>query len=439
VRIANCSGFWGDRLSAAEEMIRGGPIDVLTGDYLAELTMALLHRTRHKSGGFVPTFLAQMERVLGECLDKKIRVVANAGGLEPRALAAELDALAGKLGVAPKVAWIDGDDLVPRLDELRAAGERFVHLDRGEALGAQPVVTANAYLGGWAIREALARGADLVVCGRVTDAALVVGPAAWRFGWRRDQFDQLAGAVAAGHVIECSAQATGGNYAFFDEVPSLRKVGFPLVEMETDGSFVVTKHAGTGGLVSVGTVTAQLLYEIESPRYANPDVIARFDTLRLEQIAPDRVRVSGARGEPPPATLKVAANLDGGWRNSMTVLIGGLELERKAALVEEVLFDALGGKSQFARVETQLQRIDDGSLAYLKIHVFSPDKSRVGRRFSSAVVAQALSSVPGFSSRTPPEDATPVLVYWPTTVAAEKIAARVHVGGEEILVPQGVS
>jgi hypothetical protein len=440
VRIANCSGFWGDRLSAAEEMVRGGPIDVLTGDYLAELTMALLHRGRAKSrGGFVPTFLKQMESVLGECMDKKIKVVSNAGGLDPGALAEELDALAKRLGLAPKIAFIDGDDLVPRLDELRAAGERFVHLDRKVELGARPVVTANAYLGGWAIREALERGADVVVCGRVTDAALVVGPSAWRFGWRRDDWDRLAGAVAAGHVIECSAQATGGNYSFFDEVPSLLKVGFPLVEMEADGSFVVTKHPGTGGLVSVGTVTAQLLYEIDSPRYANPDVVACFDSLRLEQIGADRVRVSGARGEPPPTTLKVSANLDGGWRNSMTVLLGGLDLERKAQLVEEALFDALGGRAQFDRVDTQLQRLDDGTLAYLKITVFSADKSRVGRRFSSMVVAQALSTIPGFSSRTPPDDASPSLVYWPTLVGADKIAARVHFGGETLEVPQLVA
>src|SRR5262245_18464895 len=232
--IANCSGFWGDRQSAAREVVRGGPIDVLTGDYLAELSMAILHhRRRQKRGGWVPTFLHQLSEVLGECLDRGIRVVSNAGGLDPGGLAREVERLGERIGRAPRVAWVEGDDLRPRLDELIADGEALAHLDRGAPLREvlPQVVTANAYLGGWSIREALARGADVVLCGRVTDAALCVGPAAWAFDWRRDDWDQLAGAVAAGHVLECSTQATGGNYAFLDELPSLRAIGFPLVEM----------------------------------------------------------------------------------------------------------------------------------------------------------------------------------------------------------------
>jgi hypothetical protein len=440
LRIGNCSGFWGDRFQAAEEMVRGGPIDVLTGDYLAELTMAILHKSRQKNprAGFVPTFLKQMERVLGECLSRGVKVVANAGGLNPRGLAEELEALAAKLGLEPRVAWVDGDDLTARLGELQAAGERFTHLDRGGALADSPrqVVTANAYLGGWGIREALARGADIVVTGRVTDAALVVGPAAWRFGWRRNDWDRLAGAVAAGHVIECSAQATGGNYAFYkEEVRELRRVGFPIVEMHEDGSFVVTKHPGTGGRVTVGTVTAQLLYEIEGPRYANPDVVARFDTLALAEEAEDRVRVSGARGEPAPATLKVCINHAGGWRNQMLLLLGGLDLEEKARLVGDLLFDALGGRERFDTVDEKLLRLDEEGMAYLRITVTSADRERVGRAFSDTVVAQALSSVPGYSSRTPPDDASPFLIYWPASIARRHVEERVHIGNETIVIP----
>ena len=269
-RIANCSGFYGDRLSAAREMVEGGPIDVLTGDYLAELTMAILYRSRVKRPelGYATTFLTQMEQVLGRCLEKKIRVVVNAGGLNPKGCAEALGKIAETLGLKPRIAYLTGDDVLDRLQAWQHQGLALAHLDKGMPLSAlkAPVLTANAYLGGWGIAEALARGADVVITGRVTDASLVVGPAAWRFGWGRDDWDRLASAVVAGHILECGAQCTGGNYAFFQEVPTYTKIGFPLAEMEADGSFVVTKHAGTGGLVSVGTVTAQLLYEIDAPR-----------------------------------------------------------------------------------------------------------------------------------------------------------------------------
>ncbi|MGD9648683.1 MAG: acyclic terpene utilization AtuA family protein, partial [Pirellulales bacterium] len=309
LRIANCSGFWGDRLSAAREMLEGGPIDVLTGDYLAELTMLILWKGRQKDAakGYATTFLKQMEQSLGLALERGVRIVANAGGLNPSGLADELRKLCDKLGLKARIAHLEGDDLLPRLDELQAAGHEFKHLDADKplaALGRAPL-TANAYLGGWGIAEALGQGADIVVCPRVTDAALIVGPAAWHFQWQRDDWDQLAGAVVVGHVLECGCQCTGGNYAFFQEVPRLEKPGFPLAEMHRDGSAIITKHPGTGGLVSVGTVTAQLLYEIDAPRYFNPDVVTRFDTIKLRQAGPDRVEISGVKGEPAPPTLTV--------------------------------------------------------------------------------------------------------------------------------------
>jgi hypothetical protein len=439
--IANMSGFYGDRLSAAAEVVRGGPIDVLTGDYLAELTMAILHKARLKDadGGYVTTFLRQMEEVLGECLARSIRVVANAGGLNPRGLARELERIAARLGVSPRIAVVEGDDLAPRLDDLARLGEDFAHLDRGEPLGEARgrVITANAYLGAWGIKEALDREADVVITGRVTDAALVVGPCASRFGWRRDDWDRLAGAVAAGHVLECGTQATGGNYAFFEEVPSLRRVGFPIAEVHPDGSFVITKHPGTGGLVSVGTVTAQLVYEIDSPRYASPDVTARFDSLILTQEGPDRVRVAGARGEPPPPTHKAALNLLGGYRNTVTLMLAGLDIQAKARLVEEELFEALGGRDRFASANVTLihrpepdPASNEDAIASLRITVTSPDRERVGKRFSAAVVEMVLASVPGITGTSPPGEASLFAIYWPTRVDSRHLRHRVTVGGE---------
>src|ERR1700722_11049720 len=274
LRIANCSGFFGDRLTAPRELLEGGPVDVLTGDYLAELTMLILWKSRQRDPtlGYARTFYRQMQDVLGTCVDRGVKVVANAGGLNPAGLAQRLRALAAELGISVNVAHVEGDDILDRLGVLQAGGDTLPHLDTGRPLaeaGSDPV-SANAYLGGFGIALALAGGADVVVTGRVTDASLVVGPAVWRFGWSRTDWDRLAGAVVVGHVIECGTQTTGGNYAFCAGVPGLEHPGFPIAEMAGDGSAVITKHPGTGGLVSVGTVTAQLLYEIGGPLYANP-------------------------------------------------------------------------------------------------------------------------------------------------------------------------
>ncbi len=311
LRIANCSGFYGDRLSAAREMVEGGPIDVLTGDWLAELTMLILWKgyQRDRSRGWAHTFLTQMEEVLGTCIDRGIKVVTNAGGLNPSGLADQVRALADRLGLAVSVAHVEGDDLLPRLAELEQDGHPLAHLDTGRPLAeaSGEVVSANAYLGAWPIVDALDGGADVVVCPRITDASLVVGPAAWHHGWGQTDWDRLAGAVVAGHVIECGPQATGGNYAFFTEVPGMEHPGFPIAEVAADGSSVITKHPGTGGEVSVGTVTAQLLYEIAGHDYPNTDVVARFDTITVDQEGPDRVRISGTAACPPPRMSRCAS------------------------------------------------------------------------------------------------------------------------------------
>jgi len=444
LRIGNCSGFYGDRLAAAREMVEGGPIDVLSGDWLAELTMLVLARNaaRDNGAGYARTFVTQMEQVMGQCLDRGIKVVSNAGGLAPRRCAEAVAEVAAKLGLDPVIAHVEGDNLVPRLAELRAAGADLANSDTGEPLGDRPVLTANAYLGGWGIAEALARGADIVITGRVTDAALALGPAAWHHGWRRDDWDALAGAVVAGHVIECGAQATGGNFAFFTEVPGLEHPGFPIAEVAADGSAVITKHPGHGGMVSVDTVTAQLLYEIGGPAYLNPDVTARFDSIRLAADGPDRVRVFGVRGDSPPATAKVALNYQGGWRSTVTLYLTGLDIEEKAALVERALWAGIpGGRDAFDEAEVTLLRTDKPdpasnaeAMARLRITVKHSDERAVGRAFSARVTELALASYPGMFGDGLISGARAYGVYWPTTVPAAAVSQQIFIGGERTVV-----
>jgi hypothetical protein len=413
-------------------MVEGGPIDVLTGDYLAELTMLILWKARQKDpdAGYARTFLAQLEQVLGTCLDRDIKIVSNAGGLNPAGLAAQVGKLAARLGLAPKIAWVEGDDLSGRLDSLLAAGHTLANTDTGRPLADAPAkpVTANAYLGGWGITAALRAGADIVVCPRVTDASLVTGPAAWWHGWARDDYDALAGALVAGHVIECGPQATGGNYSWLDEITDRRYPGFPVAEVAADGSAVITKHPGTGGLVSPGTVTAQLLYEIAEPAYRNPDVIAHFETVHLAQAGPDRVAITGTRGSPPPPDLKVAINYLGGYRNTMTLVLTGLDMEEKAAWAEQELFGILGGKDSFAEVDVRLLRFDrpdapsnEQATAHLRITVKDPDPRKAGRRFSNATMELALGGYAGFHTTTPPTPESAYGVYWPALIPATEV------------------
>jgi hypothetical protein len=441
VVIANCSGFFGDRLSAAREMVQGGPIDFLTGDYLAELTMAILFRTKmkHPNGGYVQTYLTQMEEVMGECLDKKIKIVSNAGGLNPKGLAAELEALSARLGLHPRIAYIDGDDLLPRLAEFQGMGEEFVHMDKNIPLkdAKGMVLTANAYFGCWGIVKALEEGADIIVGGRIADASVVAGPAAWWYGWKENEWDKLAGAYTAGHIIECGAQATGGNYSFIDDVPDFRKVGFPLAEVHPDGSFIITKHPHTGGLVSVDTVKAQLMYEISTPSYLTPDVIARFDTIDISQSGTNRVLVKSVKGEPPTDTTKVCINTLGGYRNSSVVVLTGLDIEKKAKIVEDALFDAVGGRDQFQVCDVQLVRSNsenpasnEEAFAYLRLSVIDSDQKKVDK-FSARVVELALANIPGFTLTAMPAKGIPALIYWPALMSTKHINQHVVIGGNE--------
>ncbi|NUR27207.1 MAG: DUF1446 domain-containing protein [Catenulispora sp.] len=427
LRIGNASGFYGDRFSALREMLEGGALDVLTGDYLAELTMLILGRDRMKNPdlGYARTFVRQLEDCLGLALERGVKIVTNAGGLNPAGLAAKLREMAKSFGLDAVIAHVEGDDLLPRAAELGFAG----------------ALTANAYLGGFGIAACLSAGADVVVTGRVTDASLVVGPAVARFGWRPADHDRLAGAVVAGHVIECGAQATGGNYAFFTEIADLRRPGFPIAELHADGSSVITKHPGTGGAVSVGTVTAQLLYEIGGHRYANPDATARLDSVVVAQEGGDRVRISGVRGEAPPPTLKVCLNRLGGFRNEVEFVLTGLSVEAKADLVKTQLTEGLAAVPE--SVEWTLVRTDrpdadteETASALLRCVVRDQNPDVIGRAFSGAAVELGLSGYPGFTMTAPPGAASPYGVYTAAYVdAAEVTHTAVLPDGARVVIP----
>ncbi|MFD7019693.1 acyclic terpene utilization AtuA family protein [Streptomyces sp. NPDC059928] len=426
LRIGNASGFYGDRFDAMREMLTGGPLDVLTGDYLAELTLLILGRDRLRDArlGYAKTFLRQLEECLGLAHERGVRIVANAGGLNPAGLAGAVRELADRVGVPVRVAHVEGDGL---------------SLPEG-------VLTANAYLGGGGIAACLRGGADIVVTGRVTDAALVTGPAAWWFGWGPEEYDALAGAVVAGHVLECGTQATGGNYSFFTEFTGqgLRRPGFPLAELHADGTAVITKHPGTGGAVDTGTVTAQLLYETSGARYAGPDVTARLDTVRLEPDGPDRVRITGVRGEAPPPTLKAGLTRVGGWRNEVVFVLTGLDIEAKAQLVREQIEDAFArAERRPAHVGWELSRTErpdadteECASALLRLVVRDPDPDAVGRVVSGAAVELALASYPGFHVTAPPGKGAPYGVFEAAYVAAGSVEhAAVHADGVRESIP----
>jgi Acyclic terpene utilisation family protein AtuA len=412
LRIGNASGFYGDRFAAFREMLEGGQLDVLTGDYLAELTMLILGRQRqqHPDRGYAGTFLRQMEDCLGIALERGVTIVTNAGGLNPNGLVTALRDLASRLGLRARIASVQGDDLT----------------DRASELGLGNPLTANAYLGAWGIAACVGSGADIVVTGRVTDASLVVGPAAAHFGWGRDDWDALAGATVAGHVLECGAQATGGNYSFFTE-HDVSHPGFPIAEMHADGSCVITKHDGSGGAVTVETVTAQLLYEISGPRYLGPDVVTRFDTITLESHGTDRVRIAGVRGEPPPPTLKVSCNTLSGYRNTVVFVLCGADVEAKAALVRDQLDAALAASPPeeirwtLARTDHADSEDEEAASALLHCMVRDPDPAIAGRAFSARAVEIGLGSYPGFHLTAPPADASPVGVYRPGFVPAAAV------------------
>lgn len=421
MRIGNCSGFYGDRLSAMREMLEGGDLDYLTGDYLAELTMLILGKDTMKdpSLGYAKTFVRQLEDCLGLALERGVRIVSNAGGLNPAGLADRVREVAQGLGVDVAVAHVEGDDV--------------------RSLAFEGALTANAYLGGFGIAAALRGGADVVVTGRVTDASLVVGPAVAHHGWTPEQYDELAGAVVAGHVLECGTQATGGNFSGFRSLPNhLLPLGFPLAEIAADGSSVITKHDGTGGAVTVDTVTAQLLYEIQTTRYLNPDVTTHLDTVQLRQVGPDRVEVSSVRGEAPPARLKVGVNELGGFRNAAEFVLTGLDIEAKADWVREQLTPALTAADvtwTLAATPPPDADTEEGASALLRCTVKDPEPGPVGRAFTGPAVELALASYPGFTMTAPPAQPSPYGIYRPAYVERSAVTHTVvHADGRRDVV-----
>lgn len=421
MRIGNCSGFYGDRLSAMREMVEGGRLDYLTGDYLAELTMLILGKDTMKdpSLGYAKTFVRQVEDCLGLALERGVRIVSNAGGLNPGGLADRLREVANGLGLDPAIAHVEGDDV--------------------RSLGFEGALTANAYLGGFGIAAALCEGADVVVTGRVTDASLVVGPAVAHHGWTPTSYDELAGAVVAGHVLECGCQATGGNFSGFRSLPHTgQPLGFPLAEIAADGSSVITKHDGTGGAVTVDTVTAQLLYEIQSTRYLNPDVTTLLDTVELSQVGADRVAITGVRGEAPPERLKVCVNELGGFRNTVELVLTGLDIDAKADWVREQLAPALTA-AEVTWTRTALPPLDadteEGASALLRCTVKDAKPDPVGRGFTAAAVELGLASYPGFTMTAPPAAPTPYGVYRPEYVDRSAVTHTVvHADGRREVV-----
>jgi hypothetical protein len=414
LRLANFSGYLGDRFTALAEVLDGDPVDVLTADYLAEITLASLAAVHAKDGrkGYVDTFVAQLRPQLGRIAERGLKLVTNAGGFHPEALAAHLRGLIADAGLDLQVAHVEGDNLLARLPAIRAAGHALPHLDTGEPLdswgvgpatpeGAKPIA-ANAYLGGWGIATALAAGADIVVCGRVTDASLTVGACSWWHGWALDDWDALAGAVVAGHIIECGPHATGGNFSGFAAVPGMDKPGFPIAEVAADGSAVITKHAGQGGMVTVDTVTAQLVYEIQGPVYLNPDVTTDLSTVRLEQVGHDRVAVHGARGLPPPATTKLALFADIGWQLVNMVFVAGADIDAKIALITAQLRDWAGAGrvdelqvTRFGRPDTGPGATQTDATVAVRIMATAREPGPL-KALAAGLNSLYLSSVPGY-------------------------------------------
>lgn len=401
-----------------DEMLSGGRLDYLTGDWLAELTMLILGRDQLKDPnlGYAKTFLRQLNGSLALAKEESVRIVSNAGGLNPAGLAQAIRELVEEQGLDVTVAYVDGDDV----------------RDRAAELGTPDALTANAYLGAFGIARALEKGADVVVTGRVTDASVAVGPAIYEFGWDRENFDALAGAVVAGHVIECGAQATGGNFSGFESVDLSRPLGFPIAEIAPDGSSVITKHSGTGGAVTTDTVTAQLVYEIQDELYLNPDVTVHLDSIELAQQATDRVAITGVKGTPPPSTTKVGLNRLGGFRNVIEFVLTGLDIDAKAEWVraqmeagmsadrpDEVVWDLQ--RTDHPDAETQAQ-----AAARYRCSVKSTRPEPVGRQFTNAAIEIALASYPGFHVTAPPKAGAPFGIFTSGYLPQDEVPHRVH-------------
>jgi hypothetical protein len=448
IRIASGQGFWGDDLDAPVRQVEGGPIDVLMMDYLAEVTMSILQKQKARDPklGYARDVVPLMERILPSVVSKGIRVTTNAGGVNPEGCAQAIAEVARRLGLAGKlrIGIVGGDDILARLDDLLARGIPLADMDTGQPLRdvRDRVVSANAYLGAAPVVEALTQGAQVVVTGRVTDTGLTLGPLIHRFGWKADAWDLMAAGTVAGHIIECGAQSSGGNFlGGWPGVPRLEDVGYPIVEAEADGSFVVTKHAGTGGTVSVPGVTEQLVYEMGDPQsYITPDGVADFTTIRLEQEGPDRVRVSGIRGRAATAFLKVSVAYRAGYKAVGTLVYAWPDAVAKAREADRVLrarLERLGLRFEEILTELVGANATHGPLAgepaadvpevQLRVGVRSADRAAVERftRELAPLILNGPPGVTGFAGGRPKVEE--IVAYWPALVPKAEIAPVVRV------------
>ncbi|MFT5288699.1 MAG: hypothetical protein ACI82F_000756 [Planctomycetota bacterium] len=446
VRIANGQGFWGDSILGPVRLVEEGPLDYLTLDYLAEVTLSIMQkqRSRRPDAGYATDFVRLIDRILPRMREKGIRVIANAGGVNPHACKDALLEVIAKHGVkGVRIAVVEGDDILGDLDNLLASGEAMANMDTGDSLSnvRAKVSSANVYIGAFPIAEALDQGADIVLTGRGTDPGLVLGPMIHEFGWKPDDFDLLAAGTVAGHILECGAQCTGGNYTDWRAVPNMARLGYPLVEAEADGTFVVTKHDGTGGLVTLDTVRHQLVYEMGDPnRYLGPDCTADFTSFSLEQEGPDRVRVSGVKGTSPTDTYKVSISYEDGWKATGQLTISGPDALEKAQLAAEIVWERLESDGfTYAPEERMVEFLGakvchagiDGTSApeaeeiVLRMGVKGPDRTKVNR-FGMELVPLVTSGPPGvtgFAGGRP--KATEIIGFWPALLAKGCVSTTV--------------
>jgi hypothetical protein len=447
ILVANGQGFWGDSLLGPIRLVNEGPLDYLTLDYLAEVTMSIMQKlkSRDPQAGYATDFVSMVKRVLPKCREKGIKIVANAGGVNPQACRAALAKAIGELGIrGVRIGIVEGDDIMAELPALIQNGETLKNMDTGDPLASvlDRVQSANVYIGAPPIAVALDQGAEIVVTGRATDPSVVVGPIVHEFGWDWHDYDKLAAATIAGHIVECGAQCTGGNYVGWRKVPDMARIGYPIVEAYPDGSFVVTKHAGTGGLVTIETVTSQLVYEMGDPaRYITPDVIADFTSIQLEQVGPDRVRVSGIKGRPATDTFKVSVSYLNGYKIVGHLTIAGPDAVDKARLCASLVFDrvALDGVT-FAPQERFVEIVgtnvchagiasapSEPAEVVLRIGAKGPDQKKLDRLGMEIVplVTSGPPGVTGFAGGRP--KATEIISYWPALISKNKVRTRVSV------------
>ena len=451
IRIGNGQGFWGDNVDAPVELLRGGPIDYIGMDYLAEVTLSIMMRQKLKDPrlGYATDFIGFVRRVLPEVRERNVRILANAGGLNPRACRERIFEVARELGVRGlRVGVVEGDDLLPRLRDLVAAGHPLKNMDTGEPIAAHldRVMSANAYLGARPVVEALRQGAHIVLCGRITDTALALAPMVHELGWAEDDWDRLAAGTIAGHIIECGAQCTGGNFSRWWEVPDLWNAGYPIIEARADGTFTVTKHEGTGGMVTVDTVSEQLLYEMGDPAgYLTPDVTADFTSINLRQAGKDRVEVSGIQGRPRTPFLKISASYLAGYKSSGQITLSGPRAIEKARLAAEVVWKRLERAGCAFAPEHRSEElvgtgvclpgvfppVDEPPEVVLRLGVRDPDAKRV-ERFGMEIAPLITAGPPGVTGfaggRPKPQE---VMAYWPALLAREEVEGRIEVTVEE--------